>query len=98
MKLERISAAAQIELPNAKPLNRSQSISKTNAPRPEKNRTPQRTATRELCDFTACDACLERDTWDFRDLVNITRAVFSITTPTTPAKREPTIWRQIVRR
>jgi len=46
MKLERISAAAQTELPNAKPLSRSHSVSKINAPRPERKRIPEKTARR----------------------------------------------------
>src|SRR5207247_10464574 len=71
MKLERISAAAQIELPNVKPLSRNQSVSKIRAPVPERKRTPQRTATRPLCDTAAWDACVARDTWDFCELVNI---------------------------
>ena len=71
MKLERISAAAQIELPKAKPLSRSHSVSKIRAPVPERKRTPQRTATRPLCDPTTWDACLARDTWDFCELLNI---------------------------
>src|SRR4029077_7152094 len=71
MKLERISAAAQTELPNAKPLSRSHSVSKIRAPVPEKKRTPQRTATRPLCAPTTCDACLARDTPDFCELFSI---------------------------
>src|SRR4029434_100959 len=71
MKLERISAAAQTELPNAKPLSRNQSVSKIRAPVPERKRTPQRTATRVLCDPTTWDVCLARDTCDFCELVNI---------------------------
>src|SRR5713226_8183045 len=46
MKLERISAAAQIELPNARPLNRSQSVSKISALIPDMKRTPERIASR----------------------------------------------------
>jgi hypothetical protein len=45
MKLERINAAAHTELPNARPLNRSQSVSKMSAPTPDKNRIALRTAT-----------------------------------------------------
>src|SRR5215510_1869347 len=71
MKLERISAAAQIELPNAKPLSRSHSVSKISAPVPERKRTTQKTATRLLCDPTASVACLVRNTWDFCELVII---------------------------
>jgi hypothetical protein len=55
MKLERISAAAQIELPNAKPLSRSHSVSKISAPVPERKRTPQSTATFTRWDPIACD-------------------------------------------
>src|SRR5215470_14357392 len=71
MKLERISAAAQIELPNAKPLSRNQSVSKIRAPVPDRNRTPQRTTTRPPCNPAPRDACLARDTGDFWELVNI---------------------------
>jgi hypothetical protein len=58
MKLERISAAAQIELPNARPLNRNHSVSKINAPVPEKKSTPQRTATCGPDDLTTSGAWL----------------------------------------
>src|SRR5262249_30331763 len=71
MKLERISAAAQTELPNAKPLSRSHSVSKISAPVPERKRTPHRTATRPLCNPTSYDVCLAQDMWDFCELVNI---------------------------
>jgi hypothetical protein len=45
MKLERISAAAQTELPNASPLNRSQSVSNISALAPDKKRIAQSNAT-----------------------------------------------------
>src|SRR5439155_19302703 len=48
MKLERINAAAQIELPNARPLNRNQSVSKMSAPIPDKKRMPERITMRTL--------------------------------------------------
>ena len=46
MKLERIKAANQIELPKVKPLRRNQSISKMGALMPDRNRMPERIATR----------------------------------------------------
>jgi len=48
MKLERINAAAQIEFPNANPLNRSHNVSKMSAPIPDRKRIPERIATRTL--------------------------------------------------
>src|SRR6187455_406179 len=73
MKLERINAAAQVELPKARPLSRSHSVSKIRAPVPERKRTPQRTATRPLWDLTG-DACLSRDIWDFCELLGIAQS------------------------
>ena len=62
MKLERINAAAQTELPNASPLSRSQRVSNMSAPIPDRKRTEERTATgalpRRLC------VCAPYDTWD----------------------------------
>ena len=46
MKLERIKAADQIELPKVKPLRPSQSVSKISEPIPERKRTLDRIATR----------------------------------------------------
>jgi hypothetical protein len=46
MKLERINAADQIELPKVKPLRRSQSVSKISEPIPERKRTLDRIAMR----------------------------------------------------
>ena len=46
MKLERIKAADQIELPKLKPLSRSQRVSKMSALMPDRNRIPERIATR----------------------------------------------------
>src|SRR3989442_9977727 len=48
MKLERINAAAQIELPNARPLRRNHSVSKISAPIPDKKRMPERITMRTL--------------------------------------------------
>jgi hypothetical protein len=53
MKLERINAAAQTELPNASPLNRSQRVSNMSAPIPDRKRMEERMVTgtllRRLC-------------------------------------------------
>ena len=46
MKLERIKAANQIELPKVKPLRRNQRVSKMSALMPDRNRMPERIATR----------------------------------------------------
>src|SRR5438093_11876186 len=46
MKLERINAAAQIELPKARPLSLSQRVSKSSALLPERKRTNEMTAAR----------------------------------------------------
>src|SRR5206468_6543336 len=48
MKLERINAAAQMELPNARPLSRSQSVSKISAPIPDKKTMPKKNTMRTL--------------------------------------------------
>ena len=50
MKLERIRAAARTEFPKAKPLSRSQSVSKMSAPIPDRKRIPDRIAMR-ICVF-----------------------------------------------
>jgi hypothetical protein len=46
MKLERINAAAQVELPKARPLSRSQSVSKISAPIPDRKSNAENTTTR----------------------------------------------------
>jgi hypothetical protein len=48
IKLERIKAADHTEFPNAKPLSRSQRVSKMSALIPERKRIPERIATRIL--------------------------------------------------
>jgi hypothetical protein len=44
MKLDRINAAAQTELPKARPLNLSQRVSKISAPIPDRKRMAETTA------------------------------------------------------
>jgi hypothetical protein len=51
MKLERIKAADQTELPKAKPLKRNQSVSKSRALHPERKRMPERIAMRTYRTF-----------------------------------------------
>src|SRR5947209_15457889 len=46
MKLERMRAAAQTELPKARPLTRSHSVSKINALTPDRKRIPETIAVR----------------------------------------------------
>jgi hypothetical protein len=48
IKLERIKAADHTEFPNAKPLSRSQRVSKMSAPIPDRKRTPERIAMRVM--------------------------------------------------
>jgi hypothetical protein len=45
MKLERIKAADHIELPKARPLSRTHSVSKISAPIPERKRMPEKIVT-----------------------------------------------------
>ena len=71
MKLERISAAAQTELPNANPLTRNHSVSKINAPMPEKKRTKQTIAVRAVCGPVARDASRPRAARDSCELLII---------------------------
>src|SRR5216117_2563014 len=52
MKLERINAAAQTELPNARPLNRNHRVSKISAPMPDRKRIPDRIAMRIVSFYT----------------------------------------------
>jgi hypothetical protein len=62
MKLERINAAAQTELPNARPLSRSQSVSNMSAPTPDRKRMAERmitgVLTRRPRDCATYDACV----------------------------------------
>src|SRR6266513_4200685 len=68
MKLERINAAAQTELPNASPLSRSQSVSNMSAPIPDRKRTPERIVTGAptgaVRDCASCDTCNSGTGWD----------------------------------
>lgn len=68
MKLERINAAAQTELPKAKPLNLSQRVSKISAPIPDKKRMAEKIVTgalpRGLGVCTPYDASDSRADWD----------------------------------
>jgi hypothetical protein len=48
MKLERINAAAQTELPNARPLSRNQSVSNMSAPIPDRKRMAEKIVTGTL--------------------------------------------------
>src|SRR5207248_10980675 len=68
MKLERINAAAQMEFPNARPLNRSQSVSKISATIPDRKRMAERTATGTLTwtphDRAPQDTCVSGAGWD----------------------------------
>ena len=62
MKLERINAAAQTELPNARPLNRNHKVSKMSAPIPERKSNPENTTTRiPLFGFRRKTACVRGD-------------------------------------
>jgi hypothetical protein len=54
MKLERINAAAQTELPNTIPLNLSQRVSNMSAPIPDKKRMEERMVTGALPRLLAC--------------------------------------------
>lgn len=71
MKLERISAAAQTELPNANPLTRNHSVSKISAPMPEKKRTTQTIAMRAVCGPVARDKSRPRAARDSCELLII---------------------------
>src|SRR5262249_34142966 len=75
MKLERISAAAQTELPNARPLNRNQRASKISAPIPDRNSTAQMVTMRSVAG-TVCGklVCAVACTVVVIDLLRIGRA------------------------
>src|SRR5436190_17911851 len=79
MKLERISAAAQIELPNANPLNRNHRVSKMSAPVPERNKIPERIAIRpvpaKFCERSVCDTCDTREARSLTDLLLIPTSI-----------------------
>ena len=62
MKLERINDAAQIEFPNASPLNRSQRVSNMSAPIPDRKRMAEKIVTGALP--ATLRACGPRETCD----------------------------------
>src|SRR6266536_3186496 len=68
MKLERINAAAQTELPNASPLSRSQRVSNMSAPIPDRKRIAQRIVsgapTRTPRGCASYDTCNSEAGWD----------------------------------
>jgi hypothetical protein len=75
IKLERINAAAQTELPNARPLSRSQRVSKISAATPDRKRMAEKIAIdalgRTFRDCAPYDTC---DVWVVWELLIIAKS------------------------